>query len=151
MTGTDFYRSAIENQYSAEEKSLVVSRPSGNTTHLYRLGGAASTSTRASRYTMFAVTGRERCPRMEPATMSGNGLGPRMGTSGPHTCSGNLNLNGTRMKFSSASIAVLDFLHSGYILKIILGAHRQPPEGAGKRQPAQEPGIYLYIWGGDVI
>lgn len=27
MTGTDFYRSAIENQYSAEEKSLVVSRP----------------------------------------------------------------------------------------------------------------------------
>ena len=26
MTGTDFYRSAIENQYSAEEKSLVVSR-----------------------------------------------------------------------------------------------------------------------------
>lgn len=27
MSGTDFYRSAIENQYSAEEKSLVVSRP----------------------------------------------------------------------------------------------------------------------------
>nr|DAT85260.1 MAG TPA: hypothetical protein [Bacteriophage sp.] len=37
----------------------------------------------------------------------------------------------------------MTFLHSGYILKIILGAHRQPPEGAGKRQPAQEPRIYL--------
>lgn len=27
MEGTDFYRSAIENQYAAEEKSLIVSRP----------------------------------------------------------------------------------------------------------------------------
>lgn len=49
------------------------------------------------------------------------------------------------MKFSFASIAALDFLHSLYILNIIPGAHRQPPEGAGKRQPAQEPGIYLYL------
>nr|DAE58854.1 MAG TPA: hypothetical protein [Bacteriophage sp.] len=37
------------------------------------------------------------------------------------------------------------FLHSRYILNIIPGAHRQPPEGAGERQPAREPGIYLYL------
>ena len=84
---------------------------------------------------------------MAPATMSENDLGPRMGTSGPRTCSGNLNLSATRMKFFSASIGYLTFLHSEYILKIIPGAHRQLPEGAGKRQPAQEPGIYLYLYG----
>nr|DAW94401.1 MAG TPA: hypothetical protein [Caudoviricetes sp.] len=27
-------------------------------------------------------------------------------------------------------------------MKLIPGAQRQPPEGVGKRQPAQEPGIY---------
>lgn len=49
------------------------------------------------------------------------------------------------MKFSFASIAVLDFFIRVVYIKVILGAHRQPPEGAGKRQPAQEPGIYLYL------
>jgi hypothetical protein len=35
-------------------------------------------------------------------------------------------------------------------MKIIPGAQRQLPEGAGKRQPAQEPGIlfYTYLFGG---
>lgn len=50
------------------------------------------------------------------------------------------------MKFSFASIAALDFFtQSIYTKNIIPGAHRQPPEGAGMRQPAQEPGIYLYL------
>lgn len=51
------------------------------------------------------------------------------------------------MKFSFASIVVLDFLYGYRIIKLIPGAHRQPPEGAGMRQPAQEPGIYLYLYG----
>jgi hypothetical protein len=31
-------------------------------------------------------------------------------------------------------------------MKLIPGAQRQPPEGAGKRQPAQEPGILFYSY-----
>ena len=51
------------------------------------------------------------------------------------------------MKFSSASTAVLDFFKEHRIIKIIPGAHRHPPEGEGKRKPAREPGIYLYLYG----
>lgn len=51
------------------------------------------------------------------------------------------------MKFSFASIAALDFFIRVVYIKVIPGAHRQPPEGAGMRQPAQEPGIYLYLYG----
>nr|DAW61623.1 MAG TPA: YvrJ protein family protein [Caudoviricetes sp.] len=49
------------------------------------------------------------------------------------------------MKFFSASIAaILDIIQQSNIMKLIPGAQRQPPEGAGKRQPAQEPGILFY-------
>lgn len=51
------------------------------------------------------------------------------------------------MKFFSGSIvAILDFSVQSHIMKIIPGAQRQPPEGAGKRQPAQEPGILYYLY-----
>jgi hypothetical protein len=51
------------------------------------------------------------------------------------------------MKFFSASIAaILDFFQQSHIMKVISGARRQPPEGAGKRQPAQEPGILFYSY-----
>ena len=92
--------------------------PSANTTHLFKLGGAASMSIRANPFTMFAATGRAKCPRMAPAIMSGNDSGPRMGISGPRTCRGNSNLSATRMKFSFASIAVLDFIAQLVYIKV---------------------------------
>lgn len=55
------------------------------------------------------------------------------------------------MKFSFASIAVLDFFIRAIYIKVIPGAHRQPPEGAGKRQPAQEPGIIVFIFNMEVL
>lgn len=100
---------------------------------------------------MYAGTGPAKCRHTALATMSGNASGPRMGISGPRTCKGKLNLSGTRMKFFSASIAaILDFSAQSHTMKLIPGAQRQPPEGVGKRQPAQEPGIlfYSYLFGG---
>nr|DAP32711.1 MAG TPA: hypothetical protein [Caudoviricetes sp.] len=44
----------------------------------------------------------------------------------------------------------MTFFSQSNIIKLIPGAQRQPPEGAGKRQPAREPGIlfYSYFYGG---
>ena len=100
---------------------------------------------------MYAGTGPARCRHTAPATMSANDSGPLMGIFGPRTYKGKLNLSGIQMKFFSASIAaILDFIRQSHIMKIIPGAQRQLPEGAGKRQPAQEPGIlfYTYLFGG---
>nr|DAO51906.1 MAG TPA: YvrJ protein family protein [Bacteriophage sp.] len=48
--------------------------------------------------------------------------------------------------FSANTAATLDVIPQSHIIKLILGARRQPPEGAGKRQPAQEPGILFYSY-----
>jgi hypothetical protein len=48
--------------------------------------------------------------------------------------------------FSGNTAAPLDFIQQSSIIKIIPGAQRQPPEGAGRRQPAQEPGILFYSY-----
>nr|DAG35890.1 MAG TPA: hypothetical protein [Caudoviricetes sp.] len=48
--------------------------------------------------------------------------------------------------FLGNTAALLDFFQQSNIIKLIPGAQRQPPEGAGKRQPAQEPGILFYSY-----
>jgi hypothetical protein len=51
------------------------------------------------------------------------------------------------MKFFSVNTAApFDFFPQSNIIKLIPGAQRQSPEGAGKRQPAQEPGILFYSY-----
>ena len=92
---------------------------------------------------MYVVTDRAKCPLTAPATMNGNGLGPRMGTSGPHTCSGNLNLNGTRMKFSFASIAVLDFIAQLVYIKVNPRCPQAAPRRGGQASASARTGDLL--------
>ena len=80
---------------------------------------------------------------MAPATMSENVLGPRMGTSGPRTCSGNLNLSGTRMKFSSVSIAVLDFFTQLVYIKDNPRCPQAAPRRGGQASASARTGDLL--------